>query len=113
MRLLNITATAHPAGNRIDLTWSNPNPVAFPGLVVVRREKTHPLTPTDGVVVAQGTGLLSATDTGLKGETAYYYSLFPFSGNPPVFAGDPHNRASATATAPYGFSGQMYSLLPA
>ena len=113
MRLLNITARAHPAGNRIDLSWSNPNPVGFPGVLVVRRQHTHPLTPSDGVVVIQGTGLLSATDVGLKGETTYYYSLFPFTGAPPVFNIDPHNRASATATAPYDFSGQMYALLPA
>jgi len=113
MRLLNITAVANSAGNRIDLTWTNPNPVGFPGVRVVRREHTHPLNPTDGVIVADGTGFLSASDTGLKGETAYYYSLFPFSGTPAVFAPDPHNRASALATAPYGFSGLMYSLLPA
>ena len=42
MRLLNITARAHPAGNRIDLSWSNPNPATFPGVRVVRREDTHP-----------------------------------------------------------------------
>jgi hypothetical protein len=113
MRLLNIVATAHSAGNRIDLRWSNPDPVGFPGVRVVRRKGTHPLTPSDGVIVADGTGLLAASDTGLHGETTYYYSLFPFHGNPPQFEGDPHNRASAIATAPYDFSGQMYALLPA
>ena len=112
MILLNITAVAHPAGNRIDLSWTNPN-AAFPGVSVVRREGTHPLTPTDGVVVASATGLLSATDTGLKGETVYYYSLFPFQGAVPVFDIDLHNRAAAMATSPYDFAGQMYSLLPA
>jgi hypothetical protein len=113
MRLLNIAAVANAAGNRIDLTWINPNPAGFPGVRVVRREQTHPLNPTDGTTVADGNGLLSASDTGLKGETAYYYSLFPYSGNPIVFAPDPHNRASAVATAPYNFSGLMYALLPA
>lgn len=113
MRLQNIAARAHADGNRIDLSWSNPNPGGFPGVRVVRREHTHPLTPNDGVVVIQGTGLLSATDVGLLGETTYYYTLFPFVGAPPVFEGDPHNRASALATAPYDFAGQMYALLPA
>lgn len=113
MRLTNITATANSAGNRIDLSWSNPDPSTFPGVRVVRRTATHPLTPDDGVIVVHGTGILSATDTGLQGETAYYYSLFPFHGNPPQYEGDPHNRASALATSPYDFSGQMYALLPA
>jgi hypothetical protein len=113
MRLLNIVATAHSAGNRIDLSWSNPDPVTFPGVRVVRRKGTHPLTPADGVIVAEGPGLLAASDTGLQGETTYYYGLFPFHGNPPQFEGDPHNRASAMATAPYDFSGQMFALVPA
>jgi hypothetical protein len=113
MRLLNITAEAHSDGNRIDLSWTNPDPVAFPGVRVVRRERTHPLAPDDGVVVADGIGLLSVADLGLKGETVYYYNLFPFHGNTPQYEGDPHNRASALATAPYDFAGQMYALLPA
>ena len=113
MRLLNISAVANSAGNQIDLTWSYPSPAPFPGVRVVRREHTHPLNPTHGVVVVSGTGLLSASDTGLKGETAYYYTLFPFIGSPPVFDPDSHNRVSAVATAPYNFSGLMYSLLPA
>src|SRR5262245_66276365 len=107
MRLLDITAAAHPAGNRIDLKWTNPAPGTFPGVRVVRRTGTHPTAPTDGVTVAQGTGLTSASDTGLKGETVYYYALFPFNGNPPVFEGDPTNRVSALATSPYDFAGQM------
>jgi hypothetical protein len=113
MRLLNIAALAHSDGNRIDLTWTNPAPAAFPSVRVARREGTHPVTPDDGVTVVQGAGLLSVSDLGLKGETVYYYTLFPFHGAPPQFEGDPHNRASALATAPYDFAGQMYALLPA
>jgi hypothetical protein len=113
MRLLDIAARAHPAGNRIDLDWTNPDPAAFPGVRVVRRAGTHPRTPTDGVIVASAAGLLSATDSGLRGETVYYYTLFPFQGDPPVFAGDLHNRVAAMATSPYDFAGQMYALLPA
>src|SRR5439155_11975257 len=113
MRLLNITARAHPAGNRIDVSWSNPNPAAFPGVRVVRRDGTHPTTPDDGTIVVHGTGLTSASDVGLKGETVYYYTLFPFHDTPPQYEGDPYNRVSALATAPYDFAGQMYALLPA
>ena len=57
MRFLNIVATPHPSGNRIDLSWVHPNPTQFPGVRVVRREGTYPLSPTptsprQGVVVA-------------------------------------------------------------
>ena len=65
------------------------------------------------MVVAHGTGLRSASDTGLQGETVYYYALFPFSENPTRFEDDPHNRAMAMATAPYDFAGRMYEPLPA
>ena len=40
MRFLNIVATPHPSGNRIDLRWVHPNPTQFPGVRVVRREGT-------------------------------------------------------------------------
>src|SRR5262245_58112127 len=116
MRLNDITATAHPNGNRIDLSWTNPNPGSFPGVRVVRRSGTHPRDPDDGVLVAHAVGLLSATDEKLQGGTVYYYSLFPFhSGvsNRPEYEDDPHNRASAIATSRFDFGGQMYALLPA
>jgi hypothetical protein len=113
MRLKNIVATAHSAGNRIDLRWTNPDAVGFPGIQVVRREGTHPTTPTDGLVVIQASGINSVSDTGLKAETAYYYNLFPFTGAPPVYQGDTQNRVSAVATGPYGFAEQMYAMLPA
>jgi hypothetical protein len=116
MRLTDIAASAHTDGNRIDVTWTNPAPAEF-GVHVVRREMTHPLTPDDGVVVAHGKNFDSATDLGLNGETVYYYTLFPFTQSdpqgPPTYAGDPHNRISAMATAPYDFAERMYALLPA
>ena len=131
MRFLNIVATPHPSGNRIDLHWVHPNPTQFPGVRVVRREGTHPLSPTptspqQGVVVAdinptapnqsrslvQVGGSYTATDTDLKGETVYYYSLFAYAGNPPNYDIDRHNRAVAMATSPYNSAGQMADLLP-
>ena len=45
MRLLDIAALAHPSGNRIDLSWTNPDPVTFPGMRVVRRESLPKLMP--------------------------------------------------------------------
>lgn len=113
MSLKAITARAHAAGNRIDLVWENPRPEVFPGVRVVRRQDRHPAAPDDGVVVAHGERLTSATDTGLHGETVYYYTLFPFKGEPPEYEEDPRNRVSAMATAPYDLAGRMYDLLPA
>ncbi|CAM5688552.1 hypothetical protein SAFG77S_00854 [Streptomyces afghaniensis] len=122
MRLLDITATAHPDGNRIDLSWRYPllaEPPAEPvGVRVCRGRNRYPTAPDDGVLVAQGIGLLRASDQPLQGETTHYYTLFSFAGDPPVFPDDPqddtrHNRAAAMALSPYDFGGLLYSLLPA
>jgi phage tail-like protein len=131
MRLQRITAVAHAAGNRIDLTWAHPDPAQYPGVRVVRREGTHPTTPRpgspgEGIVVADTNpaapdqrpvevgedGLYRVMDDDLKGEAVYYYALFPYSGEPPVYAFDRHNRTAAMASAPYNMAGQMAELLP-
>jgi hypothetical protein len=123
MRLKAITAAACPEGNRIALSWTNPDPAGFPGIRVVRREKTFPVSPQDGVIVAQGTelatgfnadgeALYSIIDSNLQGETHYYYTLFPYLGAPPVFAFDYHNRCVAMATQAYGFGARMFDQLP-
>lgn len=124
MKLLALTAAPHPAGNRVDLAWTNPDPAGFPGVRVVRRTATHPTSPEDGVVVAEGADLAftaldggarayTLADTGLRGETVYYYALFPYAGDPPVYDVDAANRATATATAGYGMAERMGALLPA
>jgi len=113
VRIRELRAMPHPAGRRIDLTWSNGPAAGFPGVRVVRREGTHPAHPADGVTVAHGSELAAASDTGLRGETVYYYALFAFAGDPPVFATDRPARVSAPATASYDFAGRMYALLPA
>lgn len=114
MRLQAIYATPHQNGNRIDLTWHNPDPTQFPGVRVVRRPGRHPVDPDDGVVVAEALGLTAATDQPLKGETVYYYALFPFAAAlPRLYQRDRHNRAAAMATSPYGHAAQMARLLPA
>ncbi|MCP4655036.1 MAG: hypothetical protein GY856_06410 [bacterium] len=133
MRLEEITATAHPEGNRIDLCWRHPDPGGFPGVRVVRREGTHPTSPdpdpsspSEGRIVAStdpepdqarvtvgAGGLWRAIDQGLAGETVYYYALFPFRGDPPEYDVDRRNRSAAMATGPYDMAGQMAELLPA
>ncbi|MCZ6673173.1 MAG: hypothetical protein O7C75_09560 [Verrucomicrobia bacterium] len=113
IRFNNITAVPHPNGNRIDLKWVNPDPDEFPGVRVVRREGSHPTSAEDGIVVVEGMDLNSAVDNNLKGETVYYYMLFPYEGDPPEYQFYRQNRTSATATAPYNIAGRMYNLLPA
>ena len=112
MQLPEITARAHPSGNRIDLAWNNPDPAQFPGIRVVRREGTYPTGPQDGQLVLEETGATAASDTGLRAETVYYYALYPFTGSPPQYHDDPHNRVSAMATGQYDFPERMYQLLP-
>lgn len=45
LRLESIKAVPHPAGNRVDLRWFNPEPHIFPGVRVMRREATYPTSP--------------------------------------------------------------------
>ncbi|MBV7328172.1 phage tail protein [Chloroflexi bacterium TSY] len=117
MRLQEITATPHPSGNRIDLSWVNPDPDQYPGVRVVRREGTHPTAPDDGVVVTEGVELTSAVDENLQSETVYYYGLFPYTAKQSNneqsdYQFDRHNRTAAMATAPYDMAGRMMDLLP-
>ncbi|MEW6519552.1 MAG: phage tail protein [Thermodesulfobacteriota bacterium] len=123
MRLKMITAAACPEGNRIALAWTNPDPAGFPGIRVVRREKTYPVSAKDGVIVAEGTALAtgfnadgealySIIDGNLQGETHYYYTLFPYQGEPPAYVFDYHNRCVAMATSACGFGSRMFELLP-
>lgn len=124
MRLHDLHAIPHPDGHRIDLAWVNPEPAAFPGVRVVRREGTHPVGPDDGVIVAHGAlvaiepedggiAVHRVRDTGLRSHTVYYYALFPYRGDPPEFSIDRANRATALATGKHDSAGRMYQLLPA
>ncbi len=202
MRLINISAIPHPSGNRIDLTWVHPDPVAYPNVRVMRRIGTHPVSfqpdtlnegydvanvhitsPEDVILVAENKsflfqiemkfrneldqGALSAAlrqmflsekvplsdtaavsveetrnkwqvadkaqkfliireekglgvygglsrikDENLHSETVYYYTLFPYKGDPPQHIFDRHNTIAAMSTASYNMPGQMYELLP-
>ncbi|MEU1390951.1 MULTISPECIES: phage tail protein [unclassified Nonomuraea] len=113
MRLLDLTATPHSSGNRIDLAWRTPEPDRLTGVRVMRRRDTHPTSPSDGELIAEGLGLTAVTDCGLHGETVYYYTLFPFDGGRRSYEPDPGNKISAMALSRYDFAQQMYDLLPA
>jgi phage tail-like protein len=113
MPLQSIQAVAHPAGNRIDLAWWPDATLPADGVRVVRREGRYPQHPQDGVIVADVTTATAVSDLNLPAERVYYYSLFPFTGGPPVYEYDPGNRAMALATAPNGYAQTMLGLLPA
>jgi phage tail-like protein len=62
-------------------------------------------------------GMSLVEDTGLRAETVYYYAFFPYKSdleNPEkkLYIYDRCNRASAMATGPYDFAGQMHRRLP-
>lgn len=122
--LLEIRATPSPLGNRIELEWAHPDPVGHPGVLVVRRQGTYPVTPDDGARVVEALNLPFTVDAGgrrvyrfadggLAGETAYYYAFFPFTGEPRSYRVDTRNRAAAMAISPYGYGARMAALLPA
>ena len=128
MRLLNITASPHPFGNRIDLHWRLPANSPFTRVRVVRRTSSHPTTPnpadaTEGIVLPEIPEQSFVIDREqVRGETVYYYSLFPYNtvkANGAIVISDPanqidrRNRTQAAATSPFNSAGQMAELLPA
>jgi phage tail-like protein len=120
MRLKSLTALPHVDGSRIDLRWSDP--AQPPAVRVLRATGSHPTDIADGTEVTDvrqgptdqfGTPTRVASDTGLQGETIYYYTVFTRLTGEADFTTDPHNRVSAMATASYGFGAQMFAMLPA
>ena len=77
-----------------------------------RRVVGYPAGPDDGAPVTVEPGSTRVVDSGLRGETVYYYALFPFIGSPPRFDVDERNRVAALATSPFDHAGQMLRLLP-
>jgi phage tail-like protein len=131
MRLQQIRAVAHPEGNRIDLSWINPDLGNFPSVRVVRRVGTYPtldptgaepLLPSAGVIVTDlvagssavnlQTGECTVSDQVPASETVYYYTLYPFAGEPPLYSFDSHNRTAALATGSYALAERLYEWLP-
>lgn len=113
-----VRAVPRLLGRAIELTWTNPPVSAFGGgflrgVRVVRRERTFPLDPDDGVVVHdESTPVVDRlVDTGLTPLTRYYYTVFSYDGTD-FHAGD-GARASALATDEHGLGERLYRLLPA
>ncbi len=111
-QLQQIRAFAHPRGNRIDLSWVNPDPVQYPRVRIRRREGTYPTDHEDGDLVADVTNGTQFTDTPLKGETVYYYGLFPGGGSPLTYVINNENRVAAMATGAYDMAEMMAELIP-
>jgi phage tail-like protein len=120
-----LTATAHPAGNRIVVRWSGPEHARFRLLC---RRGTYP-TPADwnrqpvadatttAPVLTRTTDGFVVTHEGLAAETVHYYQLLvpdpAAPADPQRWVGDPIDRAAAMATGPYQFADRLYRLLPA
>jgi len=112
LRLENIKAASNPIGNSILLSWIIPQGIGITGVHIRRRTITHPLSLDDGHTVNTEVDLQSATDNDLNGGTVYYYSLFPYQGDPANISIDRQNRISALAVSPMAYSEYMYNLLP-
>jgi hypothetical protein len=61
--LLNINASPHPYGNSIALRWENAEPDLYPWVRIVRRERTYPISPDDGNIVAEKSAIIFETGT--------------------------------------------------
>src|SRR4029078_1451283 len=59
---------------KANISWTTPAPPRYVKLLIVRSRDHVPETPTDGTVLAHGTGALN--DTGLQVTSTYHYSLF-------------------------------------
>ena len=75
-------------------------------------ENQFVLIRVGGAINTYRKGIDTVFDTNLKSETVYYYSLFPYKGDPPDYSFDRANRAAAMATGQYDMASQMYSFLP-
>ena len=101
-----LIAKTNPAGNRIDLSWKNPSKAEwseFAGVRVVRNEHVFPANENDGDVY--DTRKEFFCDTGLKGKTIYYYTIFTFDISvPPHCFTDRCCRGSAMASSNFAMS---------
>jgi hypothetical protein len=74
-----LSATAHPAGKRIDLAWNNPDSTDFAGVIIRYSKMRYPETVADGMSVAD---LIKPATTyahkDLTDNATYYYTVFSY-----------------------------------
>lgn len=113
-----LRATPHLQGRRIELRWRTPPASDFSGgspldkILIVRRERTFPLTGVDGDVVYDGPVRSDFTDRGLKPLTPYYYTVFTVDTAAVEYAGDA-SLVSAFVTENFDLAERLYRMLPA
>lgn len=112
MRLENLSAVADPAGNKILLSWQYPQGTGISGVHIRRNTGTYPLSLSDGFEVVVAENQLSTTDSNLHEDTVYYYTFFPYLGDPGNIIIDRHNRTSTMVTAPMAYADYIYEMLP-
>ena len=112
MRLENLRAYPDPAGNQISLSWTYPDGSGITGVHIRRKTGTHSTSIDDGDIVSVPADVTTYTDSGLKGNTIYYYSFYPYVADPGSFSVDRHNRIHAMATSHMAYAQHMYELLP-
>ena len=69
------TFTAVPSYTSVTLSWVNPSDPDFQAVRVMRKTSGYPATPTDGIIVYDGTAQ-SVTDSLLTEGIAYHYTIF-------------------------------------
>jgi phage tail-like protein len=110
----------HLRGEGVDLEWVLPPAGDFAGnpltaIRVVRRERTFPRQPDDGVTVYEGPPVSQLTDRGLATLRTHYYTVFTRQGIDPSvqYHADDGSQAAVFVTADYGSPRRLYELLPA
>jgi|GEM_PF-3376038 len=113
MSIVNLTASAYPLGNRIDLSWEFLPDSVYDGVRILRKAGSFPEHYDDGVFVAdisKPTGL--AIDQDLASDQYFYYTLFPYSGSPAVYDLENRFHVNAYVTSNHGHSELLYQQLP-
>ena len=101
MRLPDVSARAHPDGNRVDLL-GQPEPVPDGYRLTSLPPGRLPTTAGDGTGHHPAAGEATHSDRRpARAKLTYYYTFLPVVEHGRSTAG-PANRAAATATSPYG-----------
>ncbi|MGH2933888.1 MAG: phage tail protein [Gaiellaceae bacterium] len=123
--IADVRAVPHLRGGRIDLKWSLPPNTDYDpgrrlgGVVVVRRERTFPRDPSDGVVVYDGAPVAAVSDATATSQHTYYYTVYAVEEDepgsppqPPIWRADAGAQAWALSTTDFGSTAKLYALLP-